>query len=191
MHRLTRLLATGSRSAIPIGALGVAALLAAVLTGCGAAGSGATSTPSTHHNHAPTTNLAVTYPIRSGMGSKAKAAGACPAGARCTFAAVGTSGEGAEIWMPVVHLHLTCSPAGGTYHDPAAACRALFDLRHRMKAHPQICMCPMMPANAPWRLRGTLDGAETTLNLSACALCGLGSAGAADANSLMPGAFSS
>jgi hypothetical protein len=168
-------------------AVGVAALLAAVLTGCGAAGSGAASVPPTSQHQTPTTDLAVSYPIRSAMGSKAEATHACPAEARCTFDSVGTSGAGAEIWLPIAHLHLTCSPAGGTYRDPAAACRALFDLQRLRRAHPQVCMCPMMPGNAEWRLRGKLNGAETTLNLSACALCGLGSTGQRDANALMPG----
>lgn len=189
MHRLTRQLPTGSLSAF-LGTAGLAALLAAVLTGCGAAGSGAASAPPASQSPVrPATNLAITYPIRSAMGSKARAARACPARARCTYASVGTAAEGAEIWMPLVHLHLTCSPAGGTYRDPAAACRALFDLTRLKRAHPQVCMCPMMPANAPWRVTGILNGARATLNLQACALCGLGSAGQHDANTLMPGAL--
>jgi len=184
-------LGTSARVSRTSGALAVAALLAAVLTGCGAARSGAASAPPTTHHRAPATNLAVTYPIRSAMGSKSKAAAACPTGASCTLTSVGTTGTGAKIWMPVAHMHLACTPAGGTYRDPGAACRALRDLQRLRHAHPQVCMCPMMPGNAEWRLYGTVDGTEMNLNLGACALCGLGSAGIRDATTLMPGAFSS
>lgn len=171
----------------------LAALLAAVLTGCGAAPSGGASVSSIGHPPptTPTTRLAISYPIRTGMGSHAHAVRACPAGATCSYTPIGTTSQGSQIFVPVVHLRLTCSPAGGTYRDPAAACRALFDLRHRMRIHHQVCMCPMILSNARSLIRGTLDGTDTTLDLEACALCGLGSAAAADANTLMPGAFTS
>jgi hypothetical protein len=170
---------------------GFAALLAAVLTGCGAAGSGATSSPPPTSNPMPRASVSIVYPIQTGIGSKDHASHACPAGAACTYASVGTSAEGAETFEPVVHWHLTCSPAGGTYHDPVAACRALADLRHRIKIRHQICMCPMILTRAPSKISGTVDGTPVMLGLSACALCGLGHAAEEDAKTLMPGVFGS
>jgi hypothetical protein len=166
---------------------GFAALLAAVLTGCGAAGSGAASTPPTTHP-APAADVAITYPISTAMGSRSHATQSCPAGAACTYASIGTTPKGAEIWEPVAHFHLTCSPAGGTYHDPVAACRALLDLQHRMKVRHQICMCPMiLTRGAQPRAQGIVDGKPLVLDLSPCSFCGLGKPASADGSVLMPG----
>ena len=170
---------------------GFAALLAAVLTGCGAAGSGAASSPPTTEHSVPATgtgtDMAISYPVHAGTGSRSHASQSCPAGASCTYTAVGSTPKGAEVWEPVAEYHLTCSPAAGTYPDPAAACRALLDLQRRMAARHPICMCPMIVTGLPQpHVQGVVDGKPLTLK-GACSFCGLGKQGAADASVLMPG----
>ncbi len=86
---------------------------------------------------------------------------------------------------------LTCSPTGGDYDNPAAACRALADivtkLRQRESQPGPAIMCDcLMIRDAP-KAVGYYDGKRRTIRLDACSLCNLQGIGA-DLAVLLPGA---
>jgi hypothetical protein len=115
---------------------------------------------------------------------------ACPRGARpglhC-YAIPPTLSRGPrpDPWIILQQRELLCSPARGGYADPAAACRALADYVHRSKhANGTVCSCP--PELWPDAATGTFQGRHLTLDLSACATCGLSSAAIADRDALTP-----
>jgi len=85
-------------------------------------------------------------------------------------------------------LRLTCSPAGGDYANPAAACRALADIvtkqRRRQSEPGFVCRC-VNSIQAP-RAIGYYDGRRRTIRLDACSLCGMQGIGA-DLAVLVPG----
>jgi hypothetical protein len=100
----------------------------------------------------------------------------CPPSADCV-----TNPHGFKL----VSRHLTCSPDGGDYTDPAAACRALTHIVAKLKAPGRaVCLCPLMvPPLA--KAVGSYRGKRRTIPLDGCALCGLRGIGA-DISLLMP-----
>jgi hypothetical protein len=114
----------------------------------------------------------------------------CPRGARqglhCyAIPATLSRGPRPDPWVILQQRELSCSPARGGYADPAAACRALADyLRRARSVQGTACMCPaeLWPDAAT----GAFRGRRVRLDLSACAMCGLGSAAMADRDALMP-----
>jgi hypothetical protein len=117
----------------------------------------------------PRTNLLITY-----------TAPTCPPGARCAFV------PGSPKYY-LQSRRLTCSPDGGDYDHPAAACRALSDVVTKLGAKRSVCSC--FPAVPPAKAVGYYNGKRRTIPLDACSLCGLPGTGA-DTTLLLPGALS-
>jgi hypothetical protein len=81
---------------------------------------------------------------------------------------------------------LTCSPDGGDYDHPAAACRALTDLVTKLSKNHPTCACPLEPLGyLPPRAIGIYQGKRRTIPLDGCSLCGAGEV-LSDAALLMP-----
>jgi hypothetical protein len=86
---------------------------------------------------------------------------------------------------------LKCSPAGGDYENPGAACRALTDIVTKQRQRQSqtgpaiICRC-VMSTDAP-KVVGYYDGKRRTIRLDACSLCNLKGVGA-DLSVLLPDA---
>jgi hypothetical protein len=96
----------------------------------------------------------------------------CPPGGKCP--------------SDMATLRLTCSPAGGDYDNPAAACRALADIvTKRLHQHPAVMCSCLLIKRAP-RAVGYYDGRRRTIRLDACSLCGIQGIGA-DLAVLLPG----
>jgi hypothetical protein len=83
-----------------------------------------------------------------------------------------------------VSRHLTCSPDGGDYDDPAAACRALTDIVKKRGKHPRICVCIPSELPAPEAV-GVYRGKRQVISLNGCSLCGVQGVGA-DLKLLLP-----
>ncbi len=108
----------------------------------------------------------------------------CPAPARCR--AVRIRGDRPRRWMLVASRTLTCSPDGGDYLHPAAACRALRDLIRLEARGPAIaCACPLELSPPPVAV-GWVDRRRVRIALGGCAACGLGRSASADMRVLMP-----
>ncbi len=86
---------------------------------------------------------------------------------------------------------LQCSPTGGDYENPAAACRALTDIVTKQRQLQSqtgpvvVCRCAIS-RDAP-KAVGYYDGKRRTILLDACSLCGLSGINA-DLAVLLPGA---
>jgi hypothetical protein len=174
------------------------------------------STRSGLHVSPPPTRIEITYfgalhrmcPTGDPCGVSSLEATPCPPGARCVspaphaelvrcpkggrpglhcYAVPPLRGErlSHDAWVIVQQRELQCSPARGGYADPAAACRALTDyLRLSRTANGAACSCP--PELWPDAATGTIRGRRVTLDLSACATCGLGPAAFTDRDALTP-----
>jgi hypothetical protein len=100
----------------------------------------------------------------------------CPPSAHCL-----TTQEGFHI----VSRQLLCSPDGGDYDDPAAACRALTDLVTKLHEPGRaVCACPLMIRPLA-KAVGFYHGKRRTIPLDGCSLCGLRGIGG-DLKLLMP-----
>jgi hypothetical protein len=176
-------------------------LLPVIVAGCLGRGSGHASsngasagglplTESSPPVHIPLTDLRVSYPVgdiamvRSHLAS-------CPSGATCRDVRLRTSCESvapcpARPWFRVAHRRLTCSPSGGDYSDPKAACAALGDLDQLRLGNAASCYCAFVPRYEPPRATGNYNGHRLILPLDPCSLCGLGAQAAHDAAVLMP-----
>jgi hypothetical protein len=98
-----------------------------------------------------------------------------------------SNGRSDDLGLIPLKTDLTCSPDGGDYDDPAAACRALTDVVAKLDAPGRaLCMCPLMPRPAD-KAVGIYRGKRRTITLDGCSLCGLQGIGA-DIALLMPGA---
>jgi hypothetical protein len=149
-------------------------VIALVTAGCiGTSGAGSSQRPSVSTAVGPPslplqTDMTITYNVPT-----------CPPGAKCLTA------PGQSYYT--VSRHLTCSPDGGEYDDPAAVCRALADLVTKRDADPTasyICGCPALPRPLP-KAVGTYHGKLRTIPLDGCSLCNLGGIGG-DLKLLMP-----
>jgi hypothetical protein len=149
--------------------LAAMAMIAVATTGCiGSSGSSTSNGSSDDLGLTPLkTDLTIRYRVPT-----------CPPSAHCY-----TTSRGSHI----VSRRLTCSPDGGDYDDPAAACRALTDVVAKLDAPGRaVCWCPLMirPTN---KAVGIYRGKRRTIQLDGCSLCGLQGIGA-DIALLMPGA---
>jgi hypothetical protein len=104
---------------------------------------------------------------------------ACPPGARCALNTTGVNNY-------IVRRHLTCSPDGGDYDDPAAVCRALRDIVNQHRKHPVVCACIRSQFPPPEAV-GVYRGKRQVIPLDWCSLCGVQGVGA-DLQLLLPGA---
>jgi hypothetical protein len=146
-----------------------ALVIAVASAGCiGSTGSTGTVITSGPVPGLPATDVFISYNVPT-----------CPPGAKCLTA----PGESYYI----VSRHLTCSPDGGDYDDPAAVCRALADLVTKRDADPRAsyaCSCPALPRPLA-KAFGFYHGKRRTIPLDACSLCQLRGIGA-DISLLMP-----
>ncbi|HET7171704.1 MAG TPA: SSI family serine proteinase inhibitor [Gaiellales bacterium] len=191
----------------------VVLILLLVATAAASAGClGGSSAPHRRHSPAPRTELEITYlatvrrecPAGVRCFSMPLRRVRCPAGSRCVPPAAGArlvrcpAAPMAGVhcyalrvervhgpWVILQQRDLSCSPAAGGYADAAAACRALADYLSRMRSlSGRMCMCPIQL----WQslAEGTFDGRPVTVDVSACATCGLGHAAIADRVALTP-----
>jgi hypothetical protein len=144
----------------------VIAMIALATTGCIGSGNAESS-----HGHSqppsigpfPKTDVTITYPD-------------CPPGGKCLVAQASR--------------RLKCSPTGGDYDNPAAACRALRDIvtkQRQRESQPGpliVCRC-VMSTDSP-KAVGSYGGKRRTIRLDACSLCNL-SGIHADLAVLLPG----
>jgi hypothetical protein len=120
----------------------------------------------------PRTNLLITYAVPT-----------CPPGARCVL----TSPAGQDDYY-IMSRRLTCSPDGGDYDDPTAACRALADLVTKLDANPTpAVVCDCFALHNPPKAVGIHNGERRTIPLDGCSLCGLQGIGG-DLKLLLPNA---
>jgi hypothetical protein len=95
----------------------------------------------------------------------------CPPGAKCLTA------PGQSYY--IVSRHLTCSPDGGDYDDPATACHALADLVTKLDAKPTpAVICGCLALRNPPKAIGIYQGDQRTIPLDGCSLCGFSGIGA-------------
>jgi hypothetical protein len=141
-----------------------AVLIALASAGCIGSSSSSTRTESSTHSGLvpPMVDLTITYLVPT-----------CPAGVKCVAASTTQD-------YYIVSRHLTCSPDGGDYDDPAAACRALGEIVAKHDADPTasfVCACPLLPHPLA-KAVGIYHGKRRTIRLDACSLCGLRGIGA-------------
>src|SRR5439155_15314921 len=88
-----------------------------------------------------------------------------------------------QPWVRIAVRHLTCSPSGGDYPDPKAACAALDDLNRRLGITPTTrCSCPGLPfGTRSARASGRYHGHRIKLALDFCSLCSFDTEAAHDA----------
>ncbi len=148
----------------------VVVLLAA---GCFAGGSrdgGVSSSPSESASVIRRADTAVTLWMPVGLPARNRsdvASMTCPSAAHCMIAQI--VGTTPNTWVLVAKRHLTCSPSGGGYSDPQAACRALTDF---LKPWPHtVCFCPAL-AQPPFEIIGRYRGRERQISFDRCRLCG-------------------
>jgi hypothetical protein len=105
----------------------------------------------------------------------------CPPGASCVVAS-------RDQKYYIVSRHLTCSPDGGDYTDPAAVCRALADVVTKLGKKNWSCGClTQKVGSVDPRAMGFYKGKRRTILLDGCSLCNLRGIGA-DLKLLMPDA---
>ena len=144
-------------------AIAVIALAAAGCIGSSSAGSSHGPSQSPAIGPFPKTDVTITYAD-------------CPPGGKCP--------------ADMATRRLRCSPTGGDYDSPAAACRALTDIVNKeRRQHSQtgpviICRC-VTGRDAP-KAVGYYDGKRRTIRLDTCSLCNLPGV-AADLAVLLPG----
>jgi hypothetical protein len=156
----------------------VAALAAACM---GGSHEGPLPSPTT--TASPATRMTVTYAVSRPFRSRQRVPATCVPGARCFIEKWG--GVSNRTWERMARRTLTCSPAGGTYADPAKACAALanfYRLSHKRHA---VCACPLsflIGAVA----RGVYADHRATISLDFCSACGLGASAIRDIHVLTP-----
>jgi len=155
-------------------AIGAVAVVA-VAAGCNSGAAGPAS-----QTHGPATTVTVVYSVGRPVHRRSQVDARCPAFAHC-----GPS-RALGLWVLRVTRRLTCNPPADGYARPAVACAALrrySRLQHR--GHASVCRCPAQ-FGIPGRASGILDGHPVHLDLSTCAVCGLGRHASADLEILTP-----
>lgn len=139
--------------------------------------------PSMTTTASPATRLTVTYAVSRTFRSRERVPAACVPGARCFIEKL--DGVSPRMWERMARRTLTCSPAGGTYPDPAAACAALRNLHRLSHKKHAVCSCP-----APFVIgavaRGVYAHHRATILLDFCSACGLGASAIRDIHVLTP-----
>jgi hypothetical protein len=140
----------------------------------------------------PATSLSISYPVGNDATRRSKLA-PCPTAAchdvQVKHCASGGSCELLRTWIRVVDRRLICSPSGGEYSDPKAACAALDDLERRLGSNP-VSVCRSLAESSGYptaKARGRYHDQLVKLALGADFLCGFGAQAASDAAMLMPG----
>jgi hypothetical protein len=145
-------------------AIAMIALATAGCIGSTSAGSSHGGGPSPTIGPIPRTDVTITYID-------------CPPGGKCP--------------ADMATRRLKCSPTGGDYANPAAACRALTDIlikqRRRQSQTGLVIVCRCLTSRDAPKAVGYYDGKRRTIRLDACSLCNLKGIGA-DLAVLLPGA---
>jgi hypothetical protein len=169
-------------------------LLAVIAAGCFGGGH---ASHGAHENSPPVqiafTSLSISYPVGRIVTHRPHLV-SCPTGATCRDVHLPrVCGDEAAYcqtrpWARVAVRRLICSPVGGDYTDPKAACLALDDLERRVKTGPPIiCSCPPEPDGYQRaKATGRYHGHRIKLALDFCSLCSFGTGAAHDAAVLMP-----
>jgi hypothetical protein len=166
-------------------------LLPVIVAGCFGGGH-AVSGDSTG-NALPTTSLRISYQV-GGIVAHRSHLVSCPTGATCRDIHLPRVCESVAAycqhrpWVRVAVRQLTCSPSGGDYTEPKAACMALDDLERRVKTSPAtVCECPPeQDGHQSAKAKGRYQGHRFRLALDFCSLCGLGTQAAQDIAVLIP-----
>jgi hypothetical protein len=156
------------RRDVPFRALLSVILIGLATSGCvgGASGGGATHIESVAHM--PADSVLVTVPIGLPARSRHEVHAVCPQTATCRIVRVPNIRP--TYWAAVVSRRLTCSPDGGDYADPVAACRAL-DLLILPPQSSVVCGCPIAfrPAST---IVGRVRGHAFRREYGVCDMCG-------------------
>src|SRR4051812_45475174 len=128
-----------------IGVVPFLCVLALVLAGC-IGGSGERATVhEIYESQPPPATVRVIYPLGNPANRfRSDALELCPPGATCSIVQVlrpkkHSVGLSDGLWQRQVTQTLECAPARGTYADPGAACRALYDLARRIANKHFVC----------------------------------------------------
>lgn len=159
-------------------AIALAALAAACM---GGSHDGPVPSPTT--TASPATRLTVTYAVSPTFRSRERVPATCVPGARCFTEK--WRGISPHMWERMARQTLTCSPAGGTYPDPARACAALTNLYRLSHKNHAACSCPA-PFVIGASARGIYARHRATIALDFCSACGLGAAAIHDIHVLTP-----
>ena len=173
------------------------ALLPAIVAGCldggkhaASHGAGVSDLPLTESSPPAQTALRFSYPVGTPVVGRSHLPG-CPSVATCQDVRmpIGCGGSLTSCppkpWLRIANRRLTCSPSGGDYSDPKAACAALNELQHIRLHHGGVCYCAFLPGRRA-EATGRYNGRRISIPLDPCSLCGLGAQAAHDAAVLMP-----
>jgi hypothetical protein len=145
----------------------VIGLLAVVVAGC-FGGSSNRGTSDQGRASQASTSVLISGAIGLPGSSRSKAHAECPSDATCKVITV--PGVSPTYWSSIAQRRLTCSPAGGDYRDPQAACRALADFLKPRAPH-AICMCAL-DIRPDYSIVGRYRGQSLHHRFDGCSLCG-------------------
>lgn len=111
---------------------------------------------------------AIGQPAGSRLGAADQAQTICPGDATCKVMKI--PGVSPTHWSAMAQRRLTCSPAGGDYRDPQAACRALADFLKPRAPH-AVCLCPL-DIRPDYTIVGRYRGRSLHHRFDGCSLCG-------------------
>lgn len=156
-----------ARSSVVIGLLGIAA------AGCfGGSSNGGSSDQNVSASQASEAHASTSVLISGAIGLPAsnrdQAHAVCPSDATCKVIRV--PGMSPTHWSAMAQRRLTCSPAGGDYRDPQAACLALVDFLKPRASH-AVCWCPLDP-RPDYTIVGTYQDQPLHHRFDSCSLCG-------------------
>ncbi len=162
------------------------------LAGLAAACLGSAAPATTHHTTAPiapappATRVVVRYTTGAFARTRVRVRTPCPARARCRVVRIAHASP--RLWVLDVTRVLTCDPAGGSYSNPIAACRALRDFARRYHhGGGNACACAFQLVGTAATAVGDIAHVETTLPIDSCTACGLGPHAGRDVQILTPG----
>jgi hypothetical protein len=113
-------------------------------------------------------SAAIGEPAGSRRGARDQARAICPGDATCKVMKI--PGVSPTHWSAMAQRRLTCSPAGGDYRDPQAACRALADFLKPRAPH-AVCLCPL-DIRPDYTIVGRYRGRSLHHRFDGCSLCG-------------------
>jgi hypothetical protein len=130
--------------------------------------------------------LVVTYPVGAPQHTRPSPTARCPTAARCAVRRL-PFGRKPHLYQLVAVRRLTCAPGGshGDYADATAACRSAHQFVELLERPHLDCKC-VQSADFSAHATGVLAGTHINLELTGCAVCGLGEAAIHDVVTLTP-----
>jgi hypothetical protein len=148
----------------------VIGLLAFAAAGCfGGSSNGGSSVQVQGSVVQASTSVVISGGIGQPARSRDQAHAVCPSDATCKVVKV--RGVSPTNWSAIAQRHLTCSPAGGDYRDPRAACRALADFLKPRAPNTVVCMCPLEIRPA-YTIVGRYQDKPLHRRFDSCSMCG-------------------